>query len=69
MTIVASLARALGVLDLAVTDDTTLLIARVDVPAGADVVLTPDEEAAYARLADRINTMWADRSGIDRFLY
>jgi hypothetical protein len=69
VTIVASLARALGVLDLAVTADTTLLIARVDVPADTDVVLAPAEEAAYARLADRINTMWADRSRIDRFLY
>jgi hypothetical protein len=69
VTIVASLARALGVLDLAVTEDTVLLVARVDVPAGADVILTPAEDAAYARLVDRINTMWADRSGIDRFLY
>jgi hypothetical protein len=70
--IVVGLARALGVLDLAATDnteDTTLLTALLEVPAGTDLVLTPAEEAAYARLADRINTMWADRSGIDRFLY
>jgi hypothetical protein len=67
--IVAGLARALGVLDLAVTDDTAMLTARVEAPAGADVVLTATEEAAYTRLADRINTTWADRSGIDRFLY
>jgi hypothetical protein len=67
--IVMGLTRALGVLDLAVTDDTTLLAARIAVEPGTDVVLTPTEEAAYTRLADRINTMWADRSGIDRFLF
>jgi hypothetical protein len=67
--VVVGLARVLGVLDLAATDDTALLTARIEVPAGVDVVLTPAEEAAYARLTDRINTMWADRSGLDRFLY
>jgi hypothetical protein len=67
--VVAGLARTLGALDLAVTDDTAPLTARVEVQAGADVVLSLAEEAAYARLADRINTMWADRSGINRFLY
>jgi hypothetical protein len=67
--VVAGLARVLSVLDLAVTDDTAPLTARVEVQAGADVVLSLAEEAAYARLADRINTMWADRSGINRFLY
>jgi hypothetical protein len=67
--VVAGLARALGVLDLAVTDDTALLITLIEVPPGVDVVLNAAEEAAYARLADRINTMWADKSGIDRHLY
>lgn len=67
--VVESLSRALGVLDLAATEDTVLLTARLQVDAATDVVLTPSEDAAYARLVDRINTMWANNSGIDRFLY
>jgi hypothetical protein len=70
--LVTALARALGVLDLAATDsagDTRVLAELVLKAAGADVVLSPTAEAAYQRLADRYNTMWADRDGTDRFLY
>lgn len=67
--VVEQLARALGVLDLAVTDDTRLLVGLLEVAPGADVVLTPAQEAAYDRLADRINVMWAGGSVIDRWLY
>lgn len=64
--VVESLARVLGVLDLEVTADTRLLAARLEAAAGADVVLERAEEAAYCRLAERINTMWADGSTADR---
>lgn len=70
--LVETLARALGVLDLAATDtagDTQVLAELVTEAAGDDVVLSPTSEAAYQRLADRLNTMWADRDGLDRFLY
>jgi hypothetical protein len=63
-------AQIAGLLDLAETADTTVLRALLETagPAG-DVVLTIDAEAAYQRLADRFNQMWALGSGISRFLY
>ncbi|WP_156935081.1 LuxR family transcriptional regulator [Pseudonocardia spinosispora] len=64
--VVELLARVLGVLDLDVTDDTRLLAARLEAAAGADVVLDRAEEAAYYRLAERINMMWADGHPADR---
>jgi hypothetical protein len=68
--LVSLLARLAGLLDLAPTDDTRLLTARLrTAPPGADCVLTDAEEAAYARTADRMNQMWAHGSGIDRYLY
>lgn len=67
--IVTGLTRALGVLDLAPDADTELLTSLLAVPPTAAVTLTPAADAAYARLADRINTMWADGSDLDRFGY
>lgn len=67
--LVEALARALGVLDLATTDDTVLLAELLAGAGGEDVVLDPAAEVAYQRAADRFNAMWADSSGLDRFLY
>jgi len=68
--LVSLLARLAGLLDLAPTDDTRLLTARLRaIPPGADCVLSDAEEAAHARTADRMNHMWAHGSGIDRYLY
>jgi hypothetical protein len=63
-------AQIAGLLDLAETDDTTVLRGLLEAagPAG-DVVLTADAEAAYQRLAGRVNQMWGLGSGISRFLY
>ncbi|SDY74128.1 hypothetical protein SAMN05661080_04458 [Modestobacter sp. DSM 44400] len=68
--LVSLLARLACLLDLAPTDDTRLLIARLRAtPPGTDCVLSDAEEAAHARTADRMNHMWAHGSSIDRYLY
>ncbi|RBY96563.1 LuxR family transcriptional regulator [Blastococcus sp. TF02-8] len=68
--LVALLARLAGLLDLAPTDDTRLLTARLRAtPPGVDSVLSDAEEAAHARTADRMNHLWAHGSAIDRYLY
>jgi hypothetical protein len=68
--LVSLLVRLAGLLDLAPTDDTRLLTARLRAtPPGTDCVLSDAEEAAHARTADRMNHMWAHGSGIDRYLY
>ena len=67
--LVVGLARAHGPLDLADTDDTATLRARLRAAGGADVVLTPAEEAAYHRLAGRTNAMWTSSNPLDRWLY
>jgi hypothetical protein len=68
--LVSLLARLAGLLDLALTDDTRLLTARLRVtPPGTDCVLSEAEEAAYARTGVRMNHKWANGSGIDRYLY
>jgi hypothetical protein len=67
---VSRLARVAGLLDLAPGLDTQLLVARLAAnPPGLDLALTDAEEAAYRRTADRMNMMWADGSGIERYLY
>jgi hypothetical protein len=67
---VSRVARVAGLLDLAPTEDTQLLIARLAAnPAGLDLALTEAEEAAYRRTADRMHMMWADTSGIEPYLY
>ena len=68
--LVSVLARLAGLLDLAPTDDTRLLTARLRAtPPGTNCVLSDAEEAAHARTADRMNHIWAHGSGIDRYLY
>ena len=68
--LVSRLARLAGLLDLAPTDDTRQLTARLQAtPPGTDCVLSDAEEAAHARTADRMNHIWARGSGIDRYLY
>jgi hypothetical protein len=68
--LVSLLARLAGLLDLAPTDDTRLLTARLRATLpGTDCVLSDAEEAAHARTADRMNHMWEHGSGIDRYLY
>ena len=67
--LVETLARAHGLLDLAVTADTRALAARVTDLDHHDVVLTSDEEAAYQRLADRFNAMWASSDPLARWIY
>ncbi|RZT75512.1 hypothetical protein EV383_6253 [Pseudonocardia sediminis] len=66
--LVEAFARINGLLDLATTADTELLAARLQ-DARGDVVLTPAEEDAYTRLADRMNMMWAGGSPLDRWTY
>jgi hypothetical protein len=57
---VARIAALAGLLDLAPTAATQLLIARLAAsPPGLDLALTDTEEAAYAATAARINTLWA----------
>ena len=68
--LVSLLARLAGLLDLAPTDDTRILTARLQAtPPGTDCVLSDAEEAAHARTADLMNHIWAHGSGIDRYLY
>ena len=62
--------RATSVLDLAWDDDVRALRAAVIAhPSTVDVVLSEAEEAAYGRVADRINALWSYGSGIDRFRF
>jgi hypothetical protein len=44
-------------------------LARLYTAGGADLVLDTAAEAAYQRLADRMNAMWTSSNPIDRFLY
>ncbi len=57
--LVASLARVLGLLDLAGTDDTALLVRRLRAAHGdGRLELTRDEEDAHRRTLDRMTGMW-----------
>lgn len=68
--LVGDYSRVLVVFTLTPDDDTRRLVARLGAaPTGADVVLTPTEEAAYQRLASRLNLVLAAASPIDRFKY
>jgi hypothetical protein len=57
--------RALGVLDLADTDDTSLLIAMVATVGDGDAYLDQHTAPAYQRTMARHRTMWA--GGLDRY--
>lgn len=68
--LVSLTARLAGLLDLAPTRDSELLVERLRAcPPGVDLVLTEAEEQAYVRTADRMNHIWALGSGVDRYLY
>lgn len=57
---VARIAALAGLLDLAPTEATQLLVARLSAsPPGLDLALTDAEEAAYATTTARITTLWA----------
>ncbi len=56
---VARIAALAGLLDLAPTEATQLLVARLSAsPPGPDLALTDAEEAAYAGTLDRMTAMW-----------
>jgi hypothetical protein len=68
--LVGGLSRAVSMLTLAWDDDVrTLRDAVTAHPSTTDVVLSPAEEAAYQRVADRLNRLWSYGSGVDRFRY
>lgn len=68
--LVGDYSRVLAVLTLAPDDDTRLLVDRLtSAVAGADVTLTITEEAAYQRLATRLNLLLAAGDPITRYLY
>ncbi len=78
--VVEALACAHELLDLPDSDDdTALLRARLRGRAGqgsggvqggaVDVVLTPAEDTAHARRADRMNAIWALANSLNRFAY
>jgi hypothetical protein len=66
--LVEGVARLHGVLDLELTEDARALLPRLQASLSEDVVLSPAEETAYARIADRINMMWTS-SALDRWVY
>jgi hypothetical protein len=56
---VAGIAGLAGLLDLAPTEATQLLVARLSAsPPGLDLALTDAEEAAYACTLDRMTALW-----------
>jgi hypothetical protein len=68
--LVGDFSRALAVLTLSPDDDTRRLTDRLAAaPAGADVVLTEAEEAAYQQVASRINLLLAAANPLDRYKY
>lgn len=66
--LVASFARAHGLVDLAPDADTWTLAGRLAGETGR-VVLTVDEEAAYKRLTDRALAMFHLNDPLARFMY
>lgn len=67
VSLVASLA---GLLDVAGTDDSELLIRRLRAAdPGSDVVLSTIEGAAYRATAGRLGDVWGFRSRLDRYRY
>ncbi|MPQ96700.1 LuxR family transcriptional regulator [Modestobacter sp. I12A-02628] len=68
--LVSQIARVAGLLDLADTEQTQLLVARLSGnPPGRDLALTRAEEAAYDHTADRMNAMWGLGSPATRIFY
>ena len=68
--LVSQIARVAGLLDLAPTEQTQLLVARLTAnQPGRDLALTEAEEAAYQHTADRMNAMWGLGSPAARTFY
>jgi hypothetical protein len=67
--LVTTTARLAGLLDLAPDHDTEILAGLAAAGPGQDVVLTPDDEAAYQRFAARANQMWTLGDPLARYLY
>ncbi len=65
---VVGIAGLAGLLDLAPTEATQLLVARLSAsPPGLDLALTDVEEAAYTGTIDRMKAMWVHGSELTRF--
>jgi hypothetical protein len=65
---VVGIAGLAGLLDLAPTEATQLLVARLTAsPSSLDLALTDAEEAAYARTVDRMMAMWVHGWELTRF--
>src|SRR3954452_5203054 len=65
---VVGIAGLAGLLDLAPTEATQLLVARLSAsPSSLDLALTDAEEAAYACTIDRMMAMWVHGSELTRF--
>jgi hypothetical protein len=64
--LVTQLARLHGLLDLEWTADVQLLYQTIAAAGAADVVLTPVEEEAYRRTAERFHAMWSSGSDVFR---
>jgi hypothetical protein len=67
--VVEEAARLHGLLTLAWTDDTAVLANRIRSAGAGDIVLDAAEEAAYQRVASRLNGMWSLGDGLARFEY
>jgi len=67
---VVGIASLAGLLDLAPTEATQLLVARLSAsPPGLDLALTDAEQAAYACTVDRMKGMWVYGWELTRFRY
>jgi hypothetical protein len=65
---VVGIAGLAGLLDLAPTAATQLLVARLSAsPPGLDLALTDAEEAAYTCTIDRMTALWVQGSELTRF--
>ncbi len=65
---VVGIAGLAGLLDLAPTEATQLLVARLSAsPPGLDLALTDAEEAAYTGTLARMTAMWPHGSELTRF--
>jgi hypothetical protein len=67
--LVMTAAQIAGLLDLAPDRDSEVLAALLPDDQAADVVLSPDGEAAYQRYASRANRMWSLGDPLARYLY
>jgi hypothetical protein len=67
--LVEALSRAHGLLDLTPTVDSRRLTALITAASDTDLILSPADELAYHRTAERFTAMWARGNSLDRYLY